>query len=44
MEAISLAGLDASWAPTDEKAAIKARFLSEFDSLRVAYGHPVRES
>ena len=43
MEAISLGGIDASWAPADEKAALKARFRSEFDSLRVAYGHPVRE-
>jgi len=43
MEAISLAGIDASWAPAEEKRALKARFVEEFDSLRVAYGHPLRE-
>ena len=42
MEAISLAGIDASWAPADEKIALRERFVREFDALRVEFGLPVR--
>lgn len=42
MEAISLAGIDASWAPADEKMVRRERFAREFDSLRVEFGLPVR--
>ncbi len=42
MEAISLDGIDASWAPADEKAALRRRFLLEFDGLRAAMGCPQR--
>lgn len=42
MEAISLDGIEASWAPDDEKAALRRRFESEFDELRSEYGLPPR--
>ncbi len=42
MEAISLDGITASWAPADEKAALRARFEAEFDQLRAEYGLPAR--
>jgi adenosine deaminase len=42
MEAISLAGIDACWAPDDEKQAMRTRFEGEFDELRQAYDLPVR--
>jgi adenosine deaminase len=38
MEAISLAGIDASWAPADEKAALRTRFAGEFAALRSEFG------
>ena len=38
MEAISLAGIDACWAPDDEKEALRDRFATEFDQLRDKYG------
>ena len=38
MEAISLAGIDACWAPDDEKQALRARFTDEFDELRTEHG------
>ena len=41
-EEISLAGITASWAPADEKTALRARFLAEFDQLRSEYGLPAR--
>ncbi len=40
METISLAGIDASWAPADEKRSLRARFRREFDELRVEFGLP----
>ena len=40
MEAISLDGITASWAPDDEKAALRARFEAEFDQLRAEFGLP----
>jgi adenosine deaminase len=42
MESISLAGIDASFAPDDEKRALRERFLREFDALRVEYGLAAR--
>lgn len=42
MEAISLDGIEASWAPEDEKQALRTRFVREFDELRAAYGLPAR--
>jgi adenosine deaminase len=42
MEAISLAGIDACWAPDDEKRALRARFEREFDELRAEHGLPAR--
>jgi hypothetical protein len=42
MEAISLAGVDACWAPDDEKRALRARFEREFDELRAERGLPAR--
>ena len=42
MEAISLDGITASWAPDDEKAALRARFEAEFDEFRAEYGLPSR--
>ena len=38
MEAISLDGIEASWAPDDEKAALRRRFESEFNELRSEHG------
>lgn len=38
MEAISLAGIEASWAPAEEKAALHARFRKEFADLRTEFG------
>ena len=40
MEAISLAGIEASWAPADEKAQLRSRFATEFDQLRAEHGLP----
>jgi len=40
MEAISLAGIEASWAPEDEKTQLRSRFTSEFDQLREEHGLP----
>jgi adenosine deaminase len=42
MEDLSLAALDASWAPADEKSALRRRFLDEFDALRGEAGLPAR--
>jgi adenine deaminase len=42
MEAISLAGIDACWAPDGEKAALRERFTREHDELRAAHGLPAR--
>jgi adenosine deaminase len=42
MEQISLDGIEASWAPEDEKAALRSRFLREFDELRSAFDLPAR--
>jgi adenosine deaminase len=42
MEEISLAGIDACWAPDDEKQALRARFADEFDQLRTEHGLPPR--
>ena len=42
MEAIALDGIEASWAPNDEKTALRRRFESEFDELRSEYGLPAR--
>ncbi len=44
MEAISLDGIEASWAPHDEKAALRARFGAEFDALRAEHGLAARNS
>ncbi len=44
MEDLSLAGITASWAPDDEKAALRNRFLREFDELRAEFGLPSRAS
>src|SRR5262249_13386496 len=38
LEQLSLDGIEASWAPEDEKAALRARFAREFDELRESYG------
>jgi adenosine deaminase len=38
MEDIALDAIDASWAPADEQAALRARFLAEFDALRAEHG------
>ncbi len=38
MEAISLDGITASWAPDSEKAEMRHRFETEFDQLRSEYG------
>jgi adenosine deaminase len=38
MEDLSLDGIDASWAPADEKAALRDRFLTEFGALRTEFG------
>ncbi len=42
MEQLSLDGIEASWAPDDEKAALRTRFLGEFDALRAERGLPSR--
>ena len=42
MEAIALDGIEASWAPDDEKAAMRRRFESEFNDLRSEHGLPPR--
>jgi adenosine deaminase len=42
MEQISLDGIEASWAPDDEKARRRTEFLAEFDALRVEFGLPQR--
>lgn len=42
MEDISLTALDASFAPDDEKRALRTRFLTEFDELRAERGLPPR--
>jgi adenosine deaminase len=42
MEAISLAGIEASWAPEAEKAALRRRFATDFDALRAEHGLPHR--
>ena len=44
MEAISLAGIQASWAPDDEKRTMRARFVTEFAELRVEYGQPLPQA
>jgi adenosine deaminase len=38
MEDIALGAVDASWAPTDEQAALRTRFLAEMAALRVQQG------
>jgi len=43
MEDLSLAAIDASWAPADEQRALRARFVAEFDALRAEYGYDARE-
>ena len=42
MESLSLAGIDACWAPDDEKAALRRRFEQEFADLRAEHGLPAR--
>lgn len=42
MESISLAGIDACFAPDDEKRALRELFIQEFDSLRAEYGLAAR--
>ncbi len=42
MEQLSLDGIDAWWAPDDEKAALRHRFAAEFDDLRARHGLPPR--
>ena len=42
MERISLDGIEASWATEDEKRALRARFLGEFDELRTRFGLAAR--
>ena len=42
MEQISLDGIEASWATPDEKKALQARFLREFDELRTRFALPAR--
>jgi adenosine deaminase len=37
VESISLTGIEASWAPDDEKREMRRRFLAEFADLRVEY-------
>jgi adenosine deaminase len=37
MEQLSLDGIEACWAPDDEKAALRSRFVQEFDDLRGEY-------
>jgi adenosine deaminase len=42
MEQISLDGIEACWAPDDEKIALTHRFELEFNDLRRRYGLPAR--
>ena len=42
MEAISLDGITASFAPAGEQRALRERFCREFDALRAEYGLPPR--
>lgn len=42
MEDVSLAGIDACWAPDDERMSLRKRFLGEFDELRAEHGLPAR--
>jgi adenosine deaminase len=42
MEDLTLEALDVSWAEADEKAALRARLLGEFDALRAEAGLPAR--
>jgi adenosine deaminase len=42
MESISLDGIEACWAPDDEKRALRHRFVEEFDELRGVYDEPAR--
>jgi adenosine deaminase len=42
MEHLSLDAIDASWAPRDEKAALRSRFVDEFDQLRAEHNLPRR--
>jgi adenosine deaminase len=43
MEDLSLTAVDASWASEGEKAALRSRFLTDFDGLRAEAGLPARE-
>ena len=43
MEQISLDGIEASWAPDDEKRALRERFSREFDDLRSKFGVAPRD-
>jgi adenosine deaminase len=38
MEQLSLDGIEACWAPDDEKATLRARFNEDFDELRAQHG------
>ena len=38
MERLSLDGIDACWAPEEEKSELRARFEREFATLRTEYG------
>jgi adenosine deaminase len=42
MEQISLDGIEACWAPDDERVALTERFEREFNGLRRQYGLPAR--
>jgi adenosine deaminase len=42
MEQVSLDGIEACWAPGDEKAELRTRFAGEFDALRAEHGLPSR--
>jgi adenosine deaminase len=42
MEELTLDGIEASWAPDDEKAALRTRFDAELDGLRAEFGQPSR--
>jgi adenosine deaminase len=44
MEDISLAGIDACWAPDDEKQALRRRFAGDFDRLRDEHDLPQRSA
>jgi adenosine deaminase len=43
MEQLALDGITASFAPDDEKAALRRRFETEFDALRTERSLPARE-